>query len=83
MVRRIEALAVATGQQKSDGASEIRADQDVGGGEVFVEMIDKKQLFDSWFFGRGGIGAWPGQGTGWRRKSTKTIHFGGSKVGGL
>ena len=26
MVRRIEALAVATGQQKSDGASEIRAD---------------------------------------------------------
>jgi hypothetical protein len=46
-------------------------------------MIDKKQLFDSWFFGRGGIDAWPGQGTGLRRKSTKTIHFGGSKVGGL
>jgi hypothetical protein len=28
----------------------------MGVGEVFFEMDEKKQLPDSWFFGRGGIG---------------------------
>ena len=54
----------------------------MGVGEVFFEMAEKKQLPDSWFFGRGGIGGWPNQKTGLRSKNTKTIHFGESKVGG-
>ena len=31
----------------------------MGVGEVLVEITDKKQLPDFWFFGRDGIGVWP------------------------
>jgi hypothetical protein len=52
----------------------------LGAGEAFVEMVEKEQLPDFRFFGRSGIGAWRSNKTCWRRKSTTTIHFGGSKV---
>jgi hypothetical protein len=55
----------------------------MGAREIFFEMVEKKQLPDSWFFGRGGIGAWPRPKDGLAQKSTKVIHFGGSEVDDL
>ena len=53
-------------------------DQGWGWERRFFEMAEKKQLPDFWFFARGGIGVWQSQQTGFCRKSTKLIHFGGS-----
>jgi hypothetical protein len=50
---------------------------------VLVEITEKKQLPSVGFLRRGGIGAWPSQKGGFRRKSTKTLNFGGSEVAAL
>jgi hypothetical protein len=55
----------------------------MGGGEVFFEIAEKKQLPDFRFLGRGGIDVWRSQETGFCRKSTETIHLGGSTDGDL
>jgi len=54
-----------------------------GVGDVLVEITEKKQLSSVGFLRRGGIGAWPSQKGGFRRKSTNTLNFGGSEVAAL
>jgi hypothetical protein len=46
----------------------------MGAGEVFVEMPEKKQLPDFWFFGRSGNGAWPSQKMGPGEKVPKNYN---------
>jgi hypothetical protein len=58
-------------------------DQDEGAGEVFVNITEKERLPGFGFLQPGGIGAWPSQKTASGEKRTKTINFGGSRVGGL
>jgi len=43
-------------------------------GEVFVKVVEKKQLPDFEFFRRGGIGAWPSQKAGFRQKAPKDFN---------
>jgi hypothetical protein len=52
-------------------------------GDVFVEMDEKKQLPCFCFLGRGGIGVWRSEETGFCRKSTRTIDIGESRVANL
>ena len=61
-----------------------QADQDVGVGEVFAEVTEKKQFPGPWFFRRGEIGAWGGQKIARGEKVPRTCTMGEhQKVGGL
>ena len=75
MVRRIDALAVATGQQEGGDTSEIGR-PDVEAGDVFVEITEKTQFPGFRFSRRVECGAWqrqkraPGEKTALRRIKT-------------
>jgi hypothetical protein len=80
MVRRIGALATelteAVDAAKTGG-------QDVGGGDVFVKVTEKKQLPYLGFSRRGGIRVWWGQDTAPGGKRSQTLQFGDQEFGVL
>ncbi len=55
----------------------------VGPGRCLRKWLKRSSFPDSWFSGRGGIGAWPSRKTSAVRKSTEDTHCGGSKLSGL
>lgn len=73
-VGRIDALGLATRQQEGRWHQQNQADQVVGP-ERFMEMTEKRQLFDFWFFGRDTIGAWPSQKAAFGKKAPKDCNL--------